>query len=149
MVRRGVLVERRFKLVFAAFVFVSVGCLFLAGVPVMGLSMIMGISVLGSSVLGSSVLGSSVLGSSVLGSSVLGTTTTTVMAAYSEALAESQVWVSLGAIALLVYVELSDPAYGRSRRLFVELRRSWLSVSMLFVLLFGIVVVLKVWAILV
>ena len=105
----------------------------------MGLSMIMGIS----------VLGSSVLGSSVLGSSVLGTTTTTVMAAYSEALAASQVWVSLAAIGLLVYVELSDPAYGRSRRVFVELRRSWMSVSALFVVLFGIVVVLKVWAILV
>jgi hypothetical protein len=132
-------VERRFKLLLAGFVLLAVGCLILAGVPVMGLSMIMGIS----------VLGSSVLGSSVLGSSVLGTTTTTVMAAYSEALAASQVWVSLGAIMLLVYVELSDPAYGRSRRLFVELRRSWLSVSMLFVVLFGIVVVLKVWTILV
>ena len=144
MVKRGVLVERRFKLLLVGFTLVSVGCVLLAGVPVMGLSMIMGISVLGSS-----VLGSSVLGSSVLGSSVLGTTTTTVMAAYSEALGASQVWVSLAAIGLLVYVELSDPAYGRSRRVFVELRRSWMSVSVLFVVLFGIVVVLKVWAILV
>ena len=134
--------ERRFKVLLAGFALLLVGCLFASAVPLVGLSMIMGISVLGSSVLGSSVLGSSVLGSSVLG------TTTTVMAAYNEAIAASQVWVSLAAIGMLVYVVLSDPAYGKSRRVFSELRQSWIPVSTLFIVLFGIVVALKVWAIL-
>ena len=135
--------ERRFKFLLAGFVLLLIGCLFMSVVPLVGLSMIMGISVLGSS-----VLGSSVLGSSVLGSSVLGTTTTTIMVAYNEAIVASQVWVSLAAIGLLMYVELSDPAYGKSRRLFSELRQSWMPVSTLFIVLFGIVVALKVWAIL-
>lgn len=114
-------------------------------VPLFGLSTILGVSVLGSSVLGSSVLGSSVLGSSVLGS-------TTIVEAYSGAVVESQLWLSLVCIGLLVYLELSDPSYekrieGRIR-VFSELRRSWLPVSTLLVVLFFIIVALKVWSIL-
>ncbi|MEM2094466.1 MAG: hypothetical protein QXI32_04130 [Candidatus Bathyarchaeia archaeon] len=59
----------------------------------------------------------------------------------------SQLWVSLAAIGLLLYVELSDPAYGRSRQFLLELRRSWTPIAVLFTILFAIVVVLKVWAI--
>lgn len=109
--------------------------------PLFGLSTILGVSVLGPSVLGSSVLGSSVLGSSVLGS-------TTIVEAYADAIATSQLCLSLVAIGLLVYLELTDPAYGELRSIFSELRRSWIPVTMLLVVLFFIIVALKVWSIL-
>ena len=102
--------------------------------PLFGLSTILGISVLGSSVLGSSVLGSSVLGS-------------TILEAYAGAIATSQLCLSLATIGLLVYLELTDPAYGGLRSILLELRRSWLSVSALLVVLFFIIVALKVYSI--
>jgi len=109
--------------------------------PLFGLSTVLGVSVLGSSVLGSSVLGSSVLGSSVLGS-------TTIVEAYAGAVVTSQLWLSLLVIGLLVYLELTDPAYGGLRSILLELRRSWLPVSALLVVLFFIIVAFKVYTIL-
>jgi len=133
--------ERRLAFLLGAFVLLTAFCSFVAAAPVFGLSTILGISVLGSSVLGSSVLGSSVLGSSVLAS-------TTIVQAYGAAIATSQVWLSLTAIGLLIYLELTDPSYGGLRRTLSELRRSWLPVSSLLVILFFIIVALKVWGIL-
>jgi hypothetical protein len=116
------------------------------GSSVLG-SSVLGSSVLGSSVLGSSVLGSSVLGSSVLGSSVLGSSVlaTTIVEAYSAGVVASQIWISVAAIGTLIYLELSDPLYGNIRSMLQELRRSWLPVSALLVVLFFIIVALKVW----
>jgi len=113
--------------------------------PLFGLSTVLGISVLGSSVLGSSVLGSSVLGSSVLGSSVMGTT---IVEAYVNAVSTSQVCLSLVLISMLIYSELTDPSYGKLRNALLELRRSWMPVSALLLILFFIIVGFKVWGIL-
>ncbi len=123
-------------LVILFFSLTLVSCLTVTS-PLFGLS-----TVLGSSVLGSSVLGSSVLGSSVLGSSVLATT---IVEAYSAAVVASQIWISVTAIGTLIYLELSDPLYGNIRSTLQELRRSWLSVSALLVVLFFIIAALKVW----
>lgn len=107
----------------------------------MGLSTVLGISVLSSSILGSSVLGSSVLGSSVLAS-------TTIVEAYGSAITASQIWLSFAAIGLLIYLELTDPAYGGLKSTIVELRKSWLPVTGILVILFFIIVAIKVWGIL-
>lgn len=138
--------ERRLALLLVVFALLTAVSSLTVTAPLMGLSTVLGVSVLGSSVLGSSVLGSSVLGSSVLGSSVLASTT--IVEAYGAAIAVSQIWLSLSAIALLIYLELSDPAYGGLKSLLVELRKSWLPVSALLVVLFFIIVGLKVWSIL-
>ena len=108
--------------------------------PLFGLSTVLGISVLGSSVLGSSVLGSSVLGSSVMG--------TTIVEAYVNAVSTSQVCLSLVLISMLIYSELTDPSYGKLRNALLELRRSWMPVSALLLILFFIIVGFKVWGIL-
>jgi len=118
------------------FAFLAATSSLTAAAPLFGLSTVLGVSVLGSSVLGSSVLGSSVLGS------------TTIVEAYSGAVATSQLLLSLAVIGLLVYLDLSDPAYGSLRNTLLELRRSWLPVSVLLVVLFFIIVALKVWNIL-
>ncbi|MFQ6077125.1 MAG: hypothetical protein ACE5Z5_13510 [Candidatus Bathyarchaeia archaeon] len=90
-----------------------------------------------------------VLSSSVLSSSILGTTTTTttVLAAYAGTLPSIQVYISLLAIGLLIYLELTDPTYGEVRRGLTEVRKSWLSMAMLLVLLFMIIVASRVWLI--
>lgn len=92
----------------------------------------------------STVLGISVLSSSVLGSSLLGTTT--VVGAYSGALKTLQPWLSLVTIGLLAYLELADPNYRKLINL-SELRKSWLPVSALLVILFLMLVVSSVWII--
>jgi len=132
--------ERSLAVLLLLFAFSALASSLTAGAPLFGLSTILSVSVLGSSVLGSSVLGSSVLGSSVLGS--------TIVEAYAGAVVASQLWLSLVVIALLIYLELSDPSYGRLRKILLELRRSWLPVSGLLVVLFFIIVALKVYAIL-
>jgi len=132
--------ERKLLILLALFVFLAAVSSLTVVAPLFGLSTVLGVSVLGSSVLGSSVLGSSVLGSSVLAS-------TTIIEAYAGAIAASQLCLSLAAIGLLVYLELSDPAYGSLRSFLLKLRRSWLPVSALLVILFFIIVALKVWSI--
>ena len=91
----------------------------------------------------STVLGSSVLGSSVLGSSVM--STTTIIEAYNVAIATSQIHLSLVVIGLLMYLEMSNPDYTRTKGFISDLRKSWVSVSALLVILFFIIVALKVW----
>ena len=113
---------------------------FTTAVPPMGLSTTLGISVLGSSVLGSSVLGSSVLGSTVMGSMI--------MQSYSTAIPTAQVGLSFVLIGMLVYSELTDPAYGKLKRMLSELRKSWLPFSGLLLVLFFIIVAWRVWAVL-
>ena len=143
--------ERSLVLLVVLFLVLTLASSLTVVTPLYGLSTVLGISVLGSSVLGSSVLGSSVLGSSVLGSSVLGTTTIIMEQAmiegYGKAILAAQLWLSLIAISLLVYLELTDPAYGKIRRTLEELRKSWVPVSALLVLLFLIFVALKIYAI--
>ena len=108
---------------------------FTTAVPPMGLSTTLGISVLGSSVLGSSVLGSTVMGSMI-------------MQSYATAIPTAQVGLSFVLIGMLVYSELTDPAYGRLRRMLSELRKSWLPFSGLLLVLFFIIVAWRVWAVL-
>lgn len=98
---------------------------------------------------GLSTIMGTVLSSSVLSSSILGTTTntTTVLAAYAGTLPSIQVYISLLAIGLLIYLELTDPTYGEVRRGLTEVRKSWLSMAMLLVLLFMIIVASRVWLI--
>lgn len=154
--------ERNLTILLMLFAFLTAISALTTTTPLYGLSTILGVSVLGSSVLGSSVLGSSVLGSSVLAS-------TTIVEAYTGAVVMSQLWFSLVAIGLLAYLELSNPSHEKrvqarstiakpsqkQRQLcsiarinvFSELRRSWLPVSTLLVVLFFIIVALKVWRI--
>ncbi len=99
-------------------------------------------------VLGTSV---SVLGTTVLGAILLGTTTTTtslIEVRITEALSMGQLAISLIAICMLVFLELSDPSYGKTRRLIRELRKSWLPLTAVLVLLFAFIVFFRIWAIL-
>jgi len=134
--------EHKLVLVLAVFVSLVIVSSFTVAAPLSGLSTILGVSVLGSSVLGSSVLGSSVLGSSVMAS-------TTIVEAYAQAVMFMQPLLSLVLIGLLVYLELTDSSYGGLRSMLLELRKSWLPVSALLMVLFSIIVALKVWNIIV
>jgi len=94
----------------------------------------------------STILGTTILGTTVLGSTLLGTTS--LIQVYAEALSMGQLAISLIAICMLVYLELSDPSYGKTRRLIGELRKSWLPLSVVLVLLFALIVFFRIWAIL-
>jgi len=111
-----------------------------------GLSTILGTTILGTTVLGTTVLGTTVLGTTVLGSTLLGTTS--LIQVYVDALVTGQLAISLIAMGMLVYLELSDPSYGKTRRVIEELRKSWLPLSVLLVLLFALIVAFRIWAIL-
>ena len=113
-----------------------------------GLSTVLGTTVLGTTVLGTTVLGTTILGTTVLGTTLLGTTTTSLVEVYGEALAMGQLAISLIAICMLIYLELSDPSYGKSHRLVSELRKSWLPFTTMLVLVFAVIVVFKVWNVL-
>jgi len=99
---------------------------------------------LGTILLGTTVLGTTVL-SSVLGSSLLGTTT--MIAVYAQALATTQLYISLICVGLLVYRELTEPTYGGTKELLLEVRESWMSIATLLVVLFLLLVAFKVWLI--
>jgi hypothetical protein len=94
----------------------------------------------------STILGTTVLGTTVLGSTLLGTTS--LIQVYAEALSMGQVAISLLAICMLLYLELSDPSYGESPRVVTELRKSWLPLTTLLVLLFAVIVFFRVWNVL-
>lgn len=111
-----------------------------------GLSTILGTTILGTTVLGTTVLGTTILGTTVLGSTLLGTTS--LIQVYAEALSMGQLAISLIAIGMLIYLELSDPSYGKTRRLVRELRKSWLPLSVVLILLFSLIVFFRIWAIL-
>ena len=105
-----------------------------------GLSTILGTTVLGTTVLGSTVLGTTVLGTTVMG-------TTSLVSVYGEALLSGQLAISLIAIGMFTYLELSDPSYGKTKRLIEELRRSWLPLSAILIILFMLIVAFRIWAI--
>ncbi|MCP8314969.1 MAG: hypothetical protein H3Z53_11465 [archaeon] len=105
-----------------------------------GLSTILGTTVLGTTVLGTTVLGTTVLGTTVMG-------TTSLVGVYGEVLFSGQLAISLLAIGILTYLELSDPSYGKTKRLVEELRRSWLPLSAILVILFMLIVAFRIWAI--
>jgi hypothetical protein len=127
--------ERSLVTLVVLFAILALASSLTVAVPLFGLSTILGVSVLGSSVLGSSVLGSSVLAS------------TTIVEAYSGAIIASQLWLSIVAIGMLAYLELTDSAYGRFRRVLVDLRKSWLPISAMLVVLFFVIVALRIYAI--
>jgi hypothetical protein len=116
-----------------------------------GLSTVLGTTILGTTVLGTTVLGTTILGTTVLGSTLLGTTkttTTSLIPVLAEALSMGQLAISLIAICMLVYLELSDPSYGSTSRLIQELRKSLLPLSVVLVLLFALIVFFRIWGIL-
>jgi len=138
-------------LTFAIYVSVAFALSLLTVKPAFyGLSTVLGTTILGTTVLGTTVLGTTILGTTVLGSTLLGTTTTTtsLIQVYAEALSMGQLAISLIAICMLIYLELSDPSYGKTRRLIEELRKSWLPLSALLVLLFAFIVFFRIWIIL-
>jgi hypothetical protein len=94
----------------------------------------------------STILGTTVLGTTVLGSTLLGTTS--LIQVYAEALSMGQVAISLLAICMLLYLELSDPSCGESPRVVAELRKSWVPLTALLVLLFAVIVFFRVWNVL-
>ncbi|MCP8306165.1 MAG: hypothetical protein H3Z49_03550 [archaeon] len=102
-------------------------------------------TVLGTTILGTTVLGTTVLGTTVLGTTVMGTTS--LVGVYGDALLSGQLAISLIAIGTLIFLELSDPSYGKTRRLIGELRKSWIPLSALLVVLFMLIVAFRVWAI--
>jgi len=110
-----------------------------------GLSTVLGTTILGTTVLGTTVLGTTILGTTVLGSTLLGTTS--LIQVYAQALAMGQLAISLIAICMLIYLELSDPSYGKTHRLIEELRNSWLPLSAVLILLFALIVFFRIWAI--
>ncbi len=99
-----------------------------------------------STILGTTVLGTTVLGTTVLGTTLLGTTS--LVQVYSEALLMGQFAISLLAIGMLLYLELSDPSMGKSPRLVEEVRKSWLPLTIVLVLIFAVIVFFRVWNIL-
>jgi len=89
-------------------------------------------------------LSTTVLGSSsMLLGSVSSSSSSAISLAYSKALSSVQLYVSLASIGILAYLELSNPAYGKTRRILEELRKGWVPVSVLFVILFFILVFFK------
>ena len=100
-----------------------------------------------STVLGTTVLGTTVLGTTVLGTTVLGTTS--MLTVYAEALSMGQLAISLVAIGMMVFLELSDPSFGEANSLVKQLRKSWLPLTALLVLVFAIIAFFRVWNILV
>jgi hypothetical protein len=137
-------------LFFVFFTYVSLTLLlsFLAIKPAFyGLSTVLGTTVMLTSVLGTTIL----LGTTALGAIMLGTTTTTttsLIEVYTDVLPMGQLALSLLAICMLLYLELSDPSYGKSHRVVAELRKSWLPLTTLLVLVFAVIVFFKVWNIL-
>jgi len=93
----------------------------------------------------STILGTTILGTTVLGTTLLGTTS--LIQVFADALVTGQVAISLIAIGMLVFLELSDPSYSKTRRVIEELRKSWLPMSVLLVLLFALIVAFRIWAI--
>jgi len=77
--------------------------------------------------------------STVLGTTVLGTSASTF-----SSLASLQLYASLALIGLLVFSELTDPTYGGTKRLLVELRTSWLPYIVLLLIIFSLIVAFKV-----
>jgi len=139
--------EKTLLLVFAVYVSLAFLLSLLVVEPSFyGLSTILGTTILGTTVLGTTVLGTTILGTTVLGSTLLGTTS--LIEVYAEALSLGQLAISLVAIFMLIYLELSDPSYGRVHRLVEELRKSWLPLSVVLILLFSLVVFFRIWAIL-
>ncbi len=80
-------------------------------------------------------------------STVLGTT---INQTSSSRLATStlQLYTSLVLIALLIFLELTDPSYGKTPSFLVELRTGWLPEVVLLLILFSLIVVFKVFTIL-
>ena len=129
-------------MIFAVYALLAVAIGVLAVKPAFyGLSTVLGTTILGTTVLGTTMLGTTVLGTTLLG-------TTSLIQVYGEALAMGQLAISLVAIGMLVYLELSDPSYGKAHRLIGELRKSWVPLSAILVLLFALIVFFRVWAIL-
>lgn len=77
--------------------------------------------------------------STVLGTTVLGSSTSVF-----TSLASLQLYASLALIGLLVFSELTDPAYGGMRHFLVELRTSWLPYVVLLLTIFSLIVAFKV-----
>ena len=145
--------RRKSTLLLILFVYASLALLlsFLVVKPrFYGLSTILGTTILGTTVLGTTSMATLLGTTTVLGTTLLGTTTTTEawVPIYAEALAMGQLAISLVAISVLVYLELSDPSYGNTRRLIRELRKSWLPLAAVLVILFGLIVFFRVWEIL-
>ena len=123
-------------LLLSAYVFLALITCFLAVDPTLyGLSTILGTTILGTTVLGTTVLGTTVLG------------TTSLVGIYGDALLSGQIVISLAAIGTLVFLELSAPSYGKTRKLIGELRSSWLPISAFLVVLFILIVGFRIWAI--
>lgn len=120
--------DKRLLLLVGMYVLLATVCFCLPAITIFGLSTM---------ILGSS----SMLLGSISSSSV-------ISLAYSKALASTQLYISLASIGILVYIELSDPTYGKTRRILAELRESWIPVSMLLVTLFFILIFFKVYLIL-
>jgi len=81
-------------------------------------------------------------------STVLGTTVLGNSASILTSLASLQLYCSLAMISLLVFLELTDPAYCGVQRFLVELRTSWLPYVVLLLIIFSLIVAFKVAAIL-
>jgi len=94
----------------------------------------------------STILGTTLLGTTTLGLTLLGITS--LVQVYAEALSMGQLAISLIAICMLVYLELSDPSYGKTRSLIEELRKSWLPLTAVLVLLFALIVFFRILAVL-
>jgi len=80
--------------------------------------------------------------STVLGTTVLGTTVLGIQLV--PAIASSQLYLSLTCIALLVFLELSDPAYGPTRSVAIAIRENWLPFVAVLVALFFMIVGFKI-----
>ena len=81
-------------------------------------------------------------------STVLGTTVLVSSASTFETFASFQLYISLTLIGLLVFSELTDPAYGGVKGFLIRLRTNWLPHVILLLIIFSLIVAFKVAAIL-
>jgi len=95
-----------------------------------------------STVMGTSLRASSMPSSSVMVSSLFGGVS--VSSIFSNALLEAQAAVTVLAISLLAFAEMSSPAFGKTGRLLTELRRGWMPITAFVMLLFAVTVASKI-----
>ena len=81
-----------------------------------------------------------------LGTMVLNTTAlnaSQLAAIFGDKLFPSTLVITLFTIATVIYVELSDPSYGSTRKIIEEVRRSWLTPTLVLGILFSLIVFFK------
>ena len=95
-----------------------------------------------STVLGTSLLATTMVGSSPIVLSLIGNINTITV--FSDALVGAQIIITLSAIILLAFAEVSNPTYGKTEKFLFELRKSWMPILAFVLILFGVTISMKI-----